>query len=103
MSGYRLTPSAENDLFEIWCYIARDSSEAANRVEEAICDACALLARSPHAGHMRPDLTRRGVRFWTVTPFKKYVVVYDPETRPVRVLRILHGARNVRAQLKHAQ
>ena len=103
MSGYRLTPSAESDLFEIWCYIARDSTDAANRVEEAIYDACRLLAQSPHAGHLRPDLTRRALRFWTVSPFKNYVVVYDPDVRLLRVLRILHDARNVRALLKHAQ
>jgi plasmid stabilization system protein ParE len=103
VSGYRLTPSAENDLLEIWCHIARDSTNAASRVEEAVYDACAFLVRSPHAGHTRPDLTRQAVRFWTVTPFKKYVVIYDPETQPLRVLRILHGARNVRALLKQAQ
>lgn len=103
MSGYRLTPSAENDLFEIWCYIARDSTHAANRVEEAIHDACAFLVRAPRAGQQRPDLTRRALRFWTVSPFKKYLVIYDPDTRPLRVLRILHGARNVRTLLKHAQ
>lgn len=103
MSGYRLTPSAENDLIEIWCYVARDSADAANRVEEAIYDACGLLARSSHTGHVRPDLTRRPVRFWTVSPFKKYVVIYDPDTHPLRILRILHGARNLRAQLKHQQ
>jgi antitoxin ParD1/3/4 len=103
VSGYRFTRSAENDLFEIWCYIARDSTDAANRVEEAIYDACALLARSPQAGHLRPDLTPRTVRFWTVSPFKTYVVIYDPEVRPLRVLRILHGGRNLRALLKQGQ
>jgi plasmid stabilization system protein ParE len=103
VSGYRLTPSAENDLFEIWCYIARDSIDSANRVEEAIYDACTLLARSPHAGQARGDLTRRALRFWTVSPFKKYVVVYDPDTRPLRILRILHGARNIRALLQELQ
>ena len=103
MSGYRLTPSAENDLFEIWCYIARDSIDAANRVEEAIYDACVMLARSPHAGHLRPDLTRRPLRFWTVSPFKKYVVIYDPDTRPLRILRILLGARDIRVLLKPLQ
>ena len=100
MSGYRLTPSAENDLFEIWCYIAQDSLDAANRVEEAIFDACGLLAKSVRAGRRRPDLTRRAVRFWTVGPFKKYVVVYDPDARPLRILRILHGSRNMRVLLK---
>jgi plasmid stabilization system protein ParE len=59
--------------------------------------------RSPHAGQKRPDLTRRALRFWMVGPFRKYVVIYDPDTRPLRVLRILHGARNIRALLKHVQ
>ena len=103
MSGYRLTPTAENDLFEIWCYIAQDSTDAANRVEEAIHDACRLLARSPYAGQLRPDLSRRALRFWTVSPFKNYVVIYDPDTRPLRIFRILHGARNIRVLLKHLQ
>jgi antitoxin ParD1/3/4 len=79
------------------------STDAANRVEEAIYDACRLLARSPHAGQVRPDLTQRALRFWTVNPFKNYVVIYDPDTRPLRILRILHGARNIRELLKHLQ
>lgn len=58
------------------------------------------LARSPHAGQARPDLTRRALRFWTVSPFKNYVVVYDPDTQPLRILRILHGARNIPALLQ---
>jgi plasmid stabilization system protein ParE len=36
MSGYEFTPQAAADLFEIWSYIARDSVQAANRVEDAI-------------------------------------------------------------------
>jgi plasmid stabilization system protein ParE len=103
VSGYRLTPSAENDLFEIWCYIAQDSTDAADRVEEAIYDACRLLARLPHAGHVRPDLTGRTLRFWTVSPFKNYVVIYEPDTRPLSILRIFHRARNIRALLKDLQ
>jgi len=103
VSDYQLTTSAENDLFEIWCYIARDSTDAANRVEEAIYHACRLLARSPRAGQERPDLTRRGLRFWTVSPFKKYVVIYDPDALPLRILRILHSARNIRVLLKDMQ
>jgi plasmid stabilization system protein ParE len=103
VNGYTLTSSAEDDLFDIWRYIARDNIEAANRVEEAIHEACDFLARSPHAGHPRPDLTPRAVRFWTVSPFKNYVIIYDPEARPLQVLRILHGGRNLRALLKHSR
>jgi hypothetical protein len=36
MSRWQLTPEAENDLFEIWAYVARDNRDAANDVEEAI-------------------------------------------------------------------
>ena len=46
MSGFKLTPSAETDLFEIWTYIARDNPEAADRVETAILDAVSALTRS---------------------------------------------------------
>ena len=47
MSGYEFTPQAAGDLFEIWSYVARDSVEAANRVEEAIYAACSFLAEGP--------------------------------------------------------
>jgi plasmid stabilization system protein ParE len=51
MSGYVLTPLAKADVFEIWSYIARGSEHAADRVEEAIHEACAFLAEAPLRGH----------------------------------------------------
>ncbi len=33
MSAWLLTPEAENDLFDIWSYIAKHSADAANDVE----------------------------------------------------------------------
>jgi plasmid stabilization system protein ParE len=53
MSGYQFTPQAEADLFEIWSYIAVENVEAANRVEEAVHTACALLMETPLAGRVR--------------------------------------------------
>lgn len=43
MSDYALTPLAKTDIFDIWSYIAGDSPDAADRVEQAIYDACAFL------------------------------------------------------------
>jgi plasmid stabilization system protein ParE len=57
MSKYQLTPQAVNDLFDIWSFIAADNPAAADRVEEQLFRACAFLADSPHAGHIRTDLT----------------------------------------------
>jgi plasmid stabilization system protein ParE len=80
MSGYALTPLAKADIFDIWSYIARDNEDAANRVEQAIYDACGFLADGPLRGHSRPDLTTRLLRFWTLTRYPNYTVAYRPES-----------------------
>jgi plasmid stabilization system protein ParE len=56
-SAYLLTPLAKADIFDIWAYIAENSEAAAERVEQAIYDACAFLAEGPLRGHTRSDLT----------------------------------------------
>jgi len=54
---YRLTPRAGADLRSIWSYIAADNFEAADRVEEAIYDACPISGEgSPtRASSQRPN------------------------------------------------
>ncbi len=54
MSGYVLTPLAKADIFHIWSYIVDDSESAADRVEQAIYDACAFVAEGPMRGHTDP-------------------------------------------------
>ena len=100
MSGYALTPLAKADIFDIWSYIAEDSEEAADRVERAIYDACAFIAEAPMGGHSRPDLTTRPLRFWTLSRYPNYAIVYRPETIPVQVVAVLHGKRNIRRVLR---
>jgi antitoxin ParD1/3/4 len=99
MTDYRFTPEAEDDLFQIWCYIARDSVAAANRVESAIHDACFFLAREPQSGSPRRHVTTRPVHFWTVQRYPNYVFVYRPETQPLEIVRILHGMRDLKGLL----
>ena len=102
MTAYALTPLAEEDVFEIWSFIANDNEEIADRVEQAIYDACAFVADAPMRGHSRSDLTNRSLRFWTLTryPNPNYTVVYRPETLPLQVVAVLHGKRNLRRILK---
>jgi len=100
MSAYALTPLAKTDIFDIWSYIAMDSEDAANRVEHAIYDACAFLAEAPLRGHSRRDLTPRSLRFWTLTRYPNYAIVYRPRTKP-QVVAGLHGRRNIHQVLKH--
>lgn len=100
MSGYALTPLARADILDIWSYIAHDSEDAANRVEQAIYDACAFVAESPLRGHSREEVTTRPLRFWTLLRYPNYTVVYRPETVPLQVVAVLHGKRNLRRILK---
>jgi len=100
MSVYALTPLAQADIIDIWRYIADGSEGSADRVEQANYDACALIAQSPRRGHTRPDLTSRPLRFWTLTRYPNYTLVYRPETAPLQVVAVLHGKRNIRRLLK---
>jgi antitoxin ParD1/3/4 len=100
MSNYVLTPLAKSDIFNIWCYIADASERAADRVEHAIYDACAFVAEGPMRGHTRADLTSRPLRFWTLTRYPNYSIVYRPETSPLQIVAIMHGKRNIRSILR---
>ena len=43
MGVYALTPLAKADIFDIWSHISENSEDAANRVEQAIYDACVFV------------------------------------------------------------
>jgi toxin ParE1/3/4 len=100
MIRYQFTPQAVADLFDIWSFIAEDNPAAADRVEEAVFRACDLLADSPLAGRIRKVLTALPVRFWVVQPYSNYLIVYRPENEPLRIIRILHAARDLPTVLR---
>ena len=66
-------------------------------MRDAIYDAVERIAERPGIGHTREDLTDRALKFWSVY---SYLVVYDPESRPLTIVAVLHGARNVGEMLK---
>ncbi len=95
MSRYVLAPAAAFDLLEIWRYIRKQGSESiADRVESAILEKFAALARDPGIGHLRSELTAAEVRFF---PIYSYLIVHRPSTKPLQIVAVLHGARDVLA------
>jgi plasmid stabilization system protein ParE len=46
------------------------------------------------------DVTSLPLLFWVVHPYPNYLIVYDPRKKPLRIIRILHGARDLEAVLK---
>lgn len=97
MADFFYSSEARRDLLEVWEFIAQDDLDAADRVEREIERAITMLACNPHLGHLRRDLTSKPVRFW---PVYSYLIIYDPEARPLEVVRILSGYRDVAALLK---
>jgi plasmid stabilization system protein ParE len=97
---FELTPLATEDLDAIWWTIAAGNQDAAERVEMEILAACRRLAKHPRMGTKRQDITMLPVRFWTITKFPNYVIVYRPETIPIQVLAVLHGKRDLKHVLE---
>jgi antitoxin ParD1/3/4 len=90
---YIVAPQATRDIASIWQYLKDESSsEAADRVESVIRGKFVYLADFPNAGHYRRDLTSIDVRFFSIY---SYLIVYRPETRPLQIVAILHGRRDV--------
>jgi plasmid stabilization system protein ParE len=96
MKPFVLTPRAEQDLSDIWDYIAADSVDAADRVLTALERAIYKLSKSPGLGHWREDLADKRHRFFLVY---SYLIVYRPETKPLQVIRVLHAARDIQSIL----
>lgn len=97
---FEFTFQAIEDVDEIWSFIAKQNAEAADRVKTEIESACHHLAHYPMIGTRRTDMTHLPVRFWVITKFPNYVIVYRPETVPVRVIPVLHSKRNLKQILE---
>ena len=96
MSDFVLTPAAQADVLRIIDFLEGDNPSAILKVVDALDEAMQLLAGNPMIGHMRRDLAGDDVRFWSVF---KYLIVYHPETKPLQVVRVVHGRRDLKALL----
>jgi plasmid stabilization system protein ParE len=81
-------------------YCGTQPRDAADRVELEIVATCRRLANHPLMGTKRLDITSLSLRFWTVTKFPNYVIVYRPETAPLQVVAVLHGKRDLKEVLE---
>ena len=96
MASVELTKLAEDDLVDIWKYIADDDPVSATRTVEAIYERIERLATQPHMGRNRPDLHER----LQSHPLGNYVIFFFAKKRPkgVQVIRVLEGHRDIGPQ-----
>ena len=92
MSRVEFHDLAENDLAEIWFYIAQDNPEAADRFIDRIYDTChKTLGPSPEVGRARPELADALRSF----PVGRYIIFYRLSKRGVNIVRVLSGHRDI--------
>ena len=97
MGLIRRTPTSRNDYRAIWDYIAEHNPTAADAVLREFDAALQVLSDHPHAGRRRPELRPRIRSF----PVGSYIIFYRPIRRGVELVRVLHGARDLRRVFKH--
>jgi toxin ParE1/3/4 len=85
------TARAEEDLIEIWLYIAVDNPLAADKFVDQIDAKCQMLADSPGIGPARPDIAP-DLRYF---PIGRYLILYREISGGIEVVRVVHGARHL--------
>jgi plasmid stabilization system protein ParE len=83
---------AKNDLREILLDIAKDSPIAAERLRDQLLEGLQALGQSPGIGHFHEELLDQRYRFWN---FHSFVVAYAWQQTPIRVISVVHGARDL--------
>lgn len=86
---------AKADLLDISIYIARDNPGRAQSFVDELEARCADLLVFPDSGRARPELAPD----LRSKPHGRYIIFYTPARDTVRIERILHGARDLEAEL----
>lgn len=98
--AYLLTPAAEQDLREIaLASYERFGLKQALATHEQIERLLSELGENPGLGHRRDDLSPAGRSLRYQTVLKRFLIVYQPDVEPIRVIALLDGARDVAALL----
>lgn len=97
MLKINITPLADADLDEAAAYIAKDNIKAALKLYDYAKETLTLLAEHPLTGTQYHTATNglSDVRFFPMKKYTNYLVFYIPFNDEIRIIRILHRARNI--------
>lgn len=99
-----IRPRARDDITRQfrWYLVERDAPDAAFRFVDAVEESVRQLLRMPEMGAPREirNPVLKGLRAWPVKEFEEFLIFYVAQEDTVRVIRVLHGRRNVGRILK---
>ncbi len=84
-------PFAELDFDEIWFSIAQSNIKVADSFVDRIKQKLDILGTFPESGPKRPDILPN----CRILVEGQYVVLYVFENAVIKVLRVVHGARDL--------
>lgn len=85
------SPQTENDLREIWQYIAEQSAKAADAMLGRIERTFQMLAEHTRSGRVRPELVSDLRSF----PVESYMIFYFIVIDGIEVVRVMHAQRDI--------
>jgi toxin ParE1/3/4 len=93
MLSILIKPAVEDDLINIWLYIARDNEAAPDHVYQAAEKTFEILADSPRMGtpYQPRRIRLKGVRFFPVSKFHSYIIYYRELPESIEIIRVLHA------------
>jgi toxin ParE1/3/4 len=97
--NYRIAPEAQQDLADIWHFIALDNLTAADRVLDSIKSGFSQIGSRPGAGRAREELAP-GLRSFVVRKYRRYLIFYRPYPDIVEIVRVLDGSRDLKRLFK---
>lgn len=99
-----IRPVAKDDILRQFRYylVTADAPEAALRFLDAVDESIETLCRMPETGAPRPlkNPALTGLRFGAVKGFEDILIFYVVRDDVLRVVRVLHGRRDVQKILE---
>ncbi|SFU02666.1 type II toxin-antitoxin system RelE/ParE family toxin [Mesorhizobium sp. YR577] len=89
----RKSARAEEDLIDIWLYVAANNEAAADRLLDRFQARWELLATQPYSGMERTDIAA-SIRHLVMG---EYLTFYRIAADHIEILRVLHGKRDITA------
>jgi toxin ParE1/3/4 len=93
MAKLIISPTARQDLSDIFDFIARDKPIAAANWVEKIEEKCKLISTMPDFGELRPEYGP-GIRS---SVLGRYVIFYRAISGGIEVARVIPGDRDIRS------
>jgi toxin ParE1/3/4 len=101
MARLLVREKAWNDLAELGAFIARDNPAAVTEVVRQLRVSFEHLRRMPQLGRVVTKIkTTEELRMWLSPAFRNYLIFYREPPDGVEIVRVLHGARDIKRILE---